>query len=823
MLQPPEHSLSLIVKGCFDLVSGGKAVFTQDSDAATIVGDVFVADEPTASLEYANDLVIYKPKADLTLSGVAYPECGKAGCQVSFGVGQWRKSLAIFNDRFWRWGNASAPEPFASDTSHAMPLIYENAYGGENYGFNPVGKGASKICSKNGENVQPLPNVEHINSFISSPSQKTLPAGFGPLKDGWGDKIPLTGTYGDKWLKENFPYFPNDFDWGYFNNAPQDQQVEFLVGDESLYFENLRPELPIFESQLPAVRPRLFVKGELAEQEFFHEVTLRLDTLHVDMEKQQVNLVWRGVVGVQSDEYEELAHACLFVEELAAEKLSSKHYLQRFDAAQQAQDQEFEVEAFEDEQGQDLVIEEVTPEVELTQEVEVVDQDTVELDALFAKLKTQLREAGVAEHLLDMFTPDADMDLFNQKVFENYNIPMADGNKLIEKSQLDMNKLMVEQGHDPIDFTEQTKEPELSLDADISKVELTEREQMDKLLVENTDFEGMDLTGLDFSHRDLSNKSFQNTDLTKADLSGANLSGCDFSGADMSHCSMGGTTANGAIFSEAILDGVSGSKVSFINIRASFAQFQNAKLVKANFEGADLTSADFTKSVLANALFNECSMQGTIFENADISQGQFINVEGKAADFDGTNLRESLFENCKFAETNFSSSRLTLAVFENSDLTEATMETVDAESVVFRKCTLDQVRAGEQSYFCGATFAEGSALDTIFEGADLSNATFTLLPLLSADFSGTDLTMASFSQCEMNKTDFSKALVTDTKLSGVNLFEASFAKAKLTRADLSLSNLYGAEFFQAELHQTNLQGSNITQTKIELGMVKQHG
>jgi hypothetical protein len=201
MLHSPNHSLTLVVKGCFDFVEGEKAMFSDANDGA-IMGDLFVGDEPTASLRYANDLVIYKPKADLTLTGVAYPQPGEGGCRVTFGVGNWRKSLAIFNQRYWLRGSASAPVPFTADSA-AVPLIYENAFGGSNYKANPVGKGLEKITTHQGEDLQPLPYVEHINQILSSSSQKTLPAGFGPLKDNWADKTPVKGTYGDKWLKEN--------------------------------------------------------------------------------------------------------------------------------------------------------------------------------------------------------------------------------------------------------------------------------------------------------------------------------------------------------------------------------------------------------------------------------------------------------------------------------------------------------------------------------------------------------------------------------------------------------------------------------------------
>ncbi|MFT6898023.1 MAG: hypothetical protein ACJA13_002439 [Paraglaciecola sp.] len=813
MLQSPNHSLTLVIKGCFDLVAGDKAVECDDPDGAAIMGDMFVGDKPEASLRYANDLVIFKPKADLTLSGAAYPRPGEAGCRVTFGVGPWRKSLAIFNQRFWRGGKASAPGPFTADSA-AVPLTYENAFGGTNFSANPVGKGLDKVATAQGEALQPLPNIEHLNQFLSSPSQKTLPAGFGPLKDNWGDKTPVKGTYGDKWLKENFPYFPPDFDWHYFNTAPQDQQVPHLAGDESLYFENLRPDSPQFSSQLPALRPRLFVKGQLADRPFFVEVKVRLDSLHVDMEAQQVNLVWRGVVGVQSDEYEEISHACLYTEDMAEAALPTGHYQALTEAALLEPDTSFDVE------------EEAQAEPEPEEEPED-PEFAAQMAKMFSDVSKQMKDAGAPDSLISMIGPGMDSTAFMAEVVSHYDLDLEEGQKFMDeakaKQKIEMRAALIDAGEDPgiLDELEaQEKQQALEDEQAASGQSRWSGDKLQARIDSGEGFEDEELQGVDFAGWDLSGLNFSGADLTKANLSGAVLSGTDFTGADLTDANLSKAMASGAIFDDAILANVDASEADFSDMSALGAQFQQAKLIRVNFTQAKLQGADFTECVAAKAIFTGSLISEALFEKADLSFSTFEQVTAIGSNFSEANLRECVFCKSELSKALLNSARLTLANFEQCDLSEASLEAVDAQGIVLLECTLNKIRAGEKSNFTQAEFSGGSGTGLVLEGADLSNAMFTGLSLQGADFSNSCMNNTVFSDCDMKKAEFTKASITDSKLSGLNLFEAGFSKAKLVRADLSLSNLFSAEFYQATLQDTNLKGTNIKGTKIAQGMVE---
>lgn len=825
-LQSPAHSLTLVVKGCFDLKPDSKAMLSEDPDASAILGDVFWGDDTNASLKQANELVIFKPKADLTLSGVAYPQPGEAGCRVTFAVGNWQKSLAIFNDRYWRWGKATAPEPFGAEVNE-VPLTYENAFGGEHYKDNPVGKGLDAVDTVNGERLQPLPNIEHPQQFVSSPSQKTMPAGFGPLRDNWADKTELKGTYSDAWLKTHYPYFPEDFDWGYFNVAPKDQQVPYLQGDEALYFENLRPELPQMRSQLPAIRPRLFLNGEVDDKAFFQEVTLRLDTLHIDMEAQQVSLIWRGVVGVQSDEYEEISDACLFIESMEEQAQSQDLYYQQFLAQQHAGDPEEEIEEFEDGNGKDLDIpEQLTEAKEVVEKTKanVPDPTDLAFEENMEKLRDLMRKQGLPDELVSEFGLKMDPQGFLNKVMKTFNLDPATGQQLIVQGQESLKAMFEAQGLDTAELDA------AAFDVSRLKVEPTDETQANadpdgdvpgtEPIKPGTSEEDESLTGQDLSNQDLSNRDFRESDLSGVIFNGADISGSDFSGADLSNAKFDDVIAVKAVFDDAILTGASGSGANFSESSMKEAVLQQVRLIKPDFTKADVSSADFTDAVLPGALFENSVMSEALFERTDLSHCQLTEVIAKGTLFTQSNLRECFCFKSDLTEAVFTGSRLTLAQFDNSNLNDAILESVAGQSTRFINCMMNKMRAGESSDLSGAEFIGGEGDGIMFDGTNLANAKFSEIPLSRADFTQAELQFTHFSHCDMKQADFSKANLTEAGLSGINLFEASFGKATLVRTDLSSSNLYGAEFYQAQIQDSKLQGANIKQTKLELGLVK---
>ena len=335
----PKHSLTLIVKGTFDLMPGGTVVHAKEPSFP--LGDQYYPDDidMVGGSRYESDFAYYKPRADVLLAGHCHASGGKpvSACKVTFRVGTCSRSLYVFGDRYWKglpgMKVISDPKPFTR-----MELRYENSFGGPGFDSNPVGKGFIKNHDTGNDTLLFLPNIEDPEHLIDAPWSRPIPAGFGPLGRMWRERALKLGTYTKNYRQERWPWFPQDFDWSHYNAAPPQLQYDgFLRGDEPLYFEHLHPEISRFTSRLPGIAPRCFLDRDSDDSRggtVFSEVSMHLDTLWVDMDMQRVELVWRGSAEVSSDEYEDVRNVFIMSEPVNGPAASPQRCYELFRAMQ---------------------------------------------------------------------------------------------------------------------------------------------------------------------------------------------------------------------------------------------------------------------------------------------------------------------------------------------------------------------------------------------------------------------------------------------------------------------------------------------------------
>ena len=315
--------MAICVRGAFRLRPGEPVTPIEDKmEQGFMSGDTWAeADvERAGPLTHTSDFADWKPFADLLLKGTAYPPKGAdVACTVTFGVGEWRKSLRVVGPRTWKpgllfGGAASDPEPFTH-----MPLTWENAYGGPGYPQNPVGKGFTG---------QELPTVEDPAAPVSKVGAKGVaPGAFLPVSPTWAPRAAKmnAGDYGAKWQSTRAPFVAEDFDWTFWNAAPADQQLpKYLRGDEPLLFENLHPQASRWEAKLPGLRLRAFVRGG---DDVIRDILLPLDTLTADLDAGRLYLVWRGHVPVQQVDLTDVKSVLIASEPLAEPPKPREHYL----------------------------------------------------------------------------------------------------------------------------------------------------------------------------------------------------------------------------------------------------------------------------------------------------------------------------------------------------------------------------------------------------------------------------------------------------------------------------------------------------------------
>lgn len=765
-IRPPQRSVSFVVKASFELVHGASA--TLAGEQAPIAPDTPHETQPAkGGLAYCADLVPFKPKADLLLDAQCFTPQGKplAVCSVRFGLGGWSKSLGVIGDRAWHRGligsTASDPLPFKT-----MPIRYENAIGGENYPMNPAGKGYKGDV---------LPNIETPGALVTSPNAKAAPAGFGPLAPGWSQRAGKTGTYNKKWLQTRWPWYPEDFDWTYFNAAPADQQLPaFLKGDEELVFENMHPAHERLKSKLPALRARLFidpVKGE------FREVSLALDTLWARPHEMKLVLVWRGNTEISHPKLREIKSLLLVTEALAEAPKGLPFYKalleERLNADAKAAAAEDAADAKEDaENDAEIKAAETDADAMHAASDKAVAEAEKNISNAEAKMDAHLQALKQAEGAGKM-----DPALLNAparaatpaEIAQTYGVWLAE----LQKTDAQLAKFYPPPAELKKDLEPAEPEPEAEQDEDDIEPDWT-RERCIEHAKAKGSFAEADLTGLDLSGID-----FSNLDFSEAVLTQANLTKTRFDGANLTETSL-----------------------------------QEANAAEASFAKANLESADLSKAKLAKAAFKAAQLRDAVFSGAALTNTDFSGAQAVRAEFAQAAFKDTQLKDANFEYADFSQAQLEGAKFNGCRLVDATFEGAKAANTRFEACDLSKLRAGENADFTKADFTSCIALRAVFDGSVLSKAVFR----------GAKLERASFEEAALDGADFTAAILkyatfVDAKLAKAiflkaDLFRASFERAALPEADCRGANCYEAEFLEADTGKARFDLAILTGTKL---------
>jgi uncharacterized protein YjbI with pentapeptide repeats len=769
-INPPAYSATCIIKGTFSLKPGGKAEPVEEHDPLS--GDLFVDDNTEKSCIYESDFACYKPRADILLVGKCHTPRQESlqGCRVTLQVGAQKKSLYVFGDRFWQKNRAGAwtisePIPFTE-----MPLIFENSFGGPGFADNPCGKGNRKLTRATGEEYWPLPNIEDPRRLLIAPDQCPDPAGFAPLGRMWPRRSAgKVGTYDDLWLNERWPYFPTDFDWGYFNCAPPDMQCGYLGGDEALYFENLHPIYAHYNTQLPCLRARLFVTELKEGEKRFREIKLNLDTLWVTIEEEKLHLVWRGVIEIGDEEITAIEQ-CLVVSESLDMEPEPLEYYQALLLRRLQEEQE------EDEE------EDPSPVI-----VPFDDSWVKEMDADFARMEEDFKkieaEAAESEKEVRKMLVEAGIDPAELDRAQN------------AAAQMSLKDMLTKSAKQEQQMRESSPELAGKMPLPMTAEEIEEIDQSFQFEPTMDDFEPMPepLTREDCEHRITGKENFEN-----ADLAGLDLTGLDFSGCNCCNTNFAGTLLQGAKFSAANLAGANLaacdlSNIDFQGANLAGADGTGAIMNLANFDGAILDDADFSGAFLEKASFNQAHGFRAIFVSAHLKGAKFVAAEMQEADFEGAVLEET--------------------DFTRANLREASVEGAKGKGIKMEAAIITGLHASEGPDFSEGNFKNVQAVESNWEAAILDRADFSGASLFNADFAKTSLRQARFSGADLTKARFEKADLTDAGMTYVNLFRGSFDKAKLIRTDLRGANCYEVAFYLTEIENVQFDGANLKMTK----------
>jgi uncharacterized protein YjbI with pentapeptide repeats len=848
----PENTITLIVKGTYSLSPGAPAALLPPEKQTPPGGDRHYEDDPHAPLRYESDFAYFKPRADVLLAGHCHVPEGRSAqaCRVTLQAGTISKSLMVFGDRSWRRNRLgirekSEPEPFK-----AMALRYENSFGGPGCGTNPVGRGHSIEGGPSEtpeETIDPrLPNLERLDGDRVVPWHPGgIPAGFGPLGRTGSERMALSGSYSDQWKRDRWPWLPEDFDWGYFNAAPPDQQVQgYLQGNETLYLENMHPRHSQWRAWLPGTRVRCFVSENPEAGPWFREITMALDTLWVDMDDPTLVLIWRGVATVASSDAMEIDDLLIVQESLQEAPRPVEAYAELLhrrraeDNAAAAAETEAtlsgsagEVEdlptAVEDDAPAKRAQQESGLAAALQQALTQIHQglNRLNLDPQAAAALGAEKDPGpLAEKVMELLGPPEDpqaLEKIKRRAEQTFIETLA-------QCRPEAGRLLADMGRDTamLEALEKnfaggakgrTAQPGRApakgagrlRDQDLTGADFS------GMVLEKTNFQSARLAGARFVRARLAGANFSQADLAGADFSGADLRGARFNFADLSQARFQNARMVGADLSDAVLIGANLREADLTKAHLLRAQLEQADLGGCVLKSADLEQADLSQARMPGANLTKARLAFAVLEGADLTRCVARQAVAPSGAFNQTVLTEADFSEAKLEESNFSNCRCDGAVFQGATLSRATFEGATGRRVNFRLACLDGLCAGEGVRLPEAVFMQASGAGANWAGADLRGAEFVAVAMPSSDFSQADLSGCNGRGADLRQALFDQTVLRQARFNEANLFQARLEAADLRGATFEGSNLYGAEFLNATMdNRSNFRAANLRGTKL---------
>lgn len=290
------------VKGTFSVVPYQQELVLAEEQLDPVLADEFVREPATSSVRYESDFALTKRRCDVLVNGRAYAPHGRAVrmTRATVSVGPVSKTIEVHGDRVWTTA-LGQKMPSAAVPFTAFPISYDRAFGGVDvnphnpadvrcYGPNPVGVGFYPTRSGGDLEGKPLPNTCQPGVVVNSTTGQYVPMSFGAVGRAFDTRRRLAGTYDDQWMENCFPFLPPDFDVGYYQSAPLDQQIAYPVGGEIVVLDNLTPSGRVVFS-LPSITvPVEFTSTRLER----HEVNAFLDTVVIEPDESRVLLTWRA-------------------------------------------------------------------------------------------------------------------------------------------------------------------------------------------------------------------------------------------------------------------------------------------------------------------------------------------------------------------------------------------------------------------------------------------------------------------------------------------------------------------------------------------------
>lgn len=274
-----------------------------------LMTDDFHGQPGESAMRCGADVARFKPLCDVVFDAKAHAPGARPVTELiaGFELGPLRKLVRVRGPRHWhRAAGASggysltAPGAFTD-----VPLHHGLALGGsrwyqhgkdslcEAHPENPVGTGWAGAMTRGQMHQQAAPQLEHPDQAVNQPDVALKPHALGALGRNCQPRRAFAGTYDEAWRRDVFPLLPADFDEQFHQTAPDDQQMPYPRGGESVCLLNLLPDHP----ELRFALPRLVQQVRVLRRDYSEASPAAVvDTLYFETEQRRFSAVWRASV-----------------------------------------------------------------------------------------------------------------------------------------------------------------------------------------------------------------------------------------------------------------------------------------------------------------------------------------------------------------------------------------------------------------------------------------------------------------------------------------------------------------------------------------------
>lgn len=815
------------------------------------------------------DHILPKAHAEVMLCGSAHSAKPVEAMDVRLQCGPIDKRLRVIGERNWqrRWWPCVCVDAPAAFTQ--MPITLDRAYGGAGH-ENPLGCAYLPRLPWLRAQKGKMPNIEYPGQPLMPGRTQAPYAAFAPQQLAHAShKLSASGTYDQRWLDEDFPGLPRDFDFSMYNLAPRDQQLRGrFSGGEAYRLEGLHPSETVLSGTLPAMCVRALLLANGQEAEAAQEVALTCDTVWFFPEVGVGLMVYRGETLITDSDALDVA-ALMVAYDAAAAPRAASHYrhvmalrldplkaaLHAFNESQLAPERSAQAQAARAatrarqariaQQRRQAVLDETMAEfwqrsglakpVDFepplaakpslpaisADELAEGDFDLAELQAQAQQLADAARSEGEAKlAALSSQLPSA---------------PAAPEKSLAQQTD----EALARAAKPALDLL---PEPQPApLPAEWEKVlALAETAAPGSIAPDQLAQARSAVAGLPALQRAARTAAPTPTTLSEplpepvaqalgARLlamyrAGTSLAGRDFAGAYLRGADLRGADLRQVLLEradlrEACLVGADLSAAALTAARLDGADLSGACLQGANLCGSSAQGTSFVGAVLNKARANDAVWSGADLRNAQLDDALLLRIDLSGACLDASSLTRTVLMQAKAAGSRWVGTRWSMCVAPSADFSEACFDGAQLSRCVLMDATLVRsswqgaslitVYAGGKSDWRDSKLSMMRALKCGWRGGRLAGACMDGAVFSSCDFGEADLSGARMHGAQMYRSLFMRS-----NLRGADAQRASFFQALCRKADFSDADLGDAILVQADLAEALMQGARMTGARI---------